>query len=379
MKIKNILCGIAFVLMAAACNDETFYVEAPKITTSTASIVLEGSDAGEAVFTFTANLPWHIEVSAATADASIGDIKVSPREGQGSLRPIDVTITYKANKDLKRDAIISILTQAASASVRFTQPGANDPTEVKGSRETPYKPTDAVKDVKGGSTPAGSVYVRGIVYKIVDLSPKLADGTGYGNATFWISDDGTAPDNDNDAFEVYRAKDYGMVAYSGVVKPKEGDVVTVFGPITQYKETVETKQNEAQILGVNGLGAPYGDGSADSPYNVGKAVAVASALADGVNSPEVYIKGIVSKVKSFSSNYGDFTYYITDDGAHVLDDAKYMQVYAGKSFGGEKFSSEEDLKVGDEVILRGTLANYKGNTPEVNKGSVLIQLNGKTE
>lgn len=379
MKIKNILCGIAFVLMAAACNDETFYVEAPKITTSTASIVLEGSDAGEAVFTFTANLPWHIEVSAATADASIGDIKVSPKEGQGSLRPIEVTITYKANKDLKRDAIISILTNAASASVRFTQPGANDPTEVKGSRETPYKPTDAVKDVKGGSTPAGSVYVRGIVYKIVDLSPKLADGTGYGNATFWISDDGTAPDNDNDAFEVYRAKDYGMVAYSGVVEPKEGDVVTVFGPITQYKETVETKQNEAQILGVNGLGAPYGDGSAESPYNVGKAVAEASALADGVNSGEVYIKGIVSKVKSFSASYGDFTYYITDDGAHVLDDAKYMQVYAGKSFGGEKFSSEEDLKVGDEVILRGTLANYKGNTPEVNKGSVLIQLGGKTE
>ena len=141
----------------------------------------------------------------------------------------------------------------------------------------------------------------------------------------------------------------------------------------------EASYVNGQILGVNGLGAPYGDGSADSPYNVGKAVAVASALADGVNSPEVYIKGIVSKVKSFSSNYGDFTYYITDDGAHVLDDAKYMQVYAGKSFGGEKFSSEEDLKVGDEVILRGTLANYKGNTPEVNKGSVLIQLNGKTE
>ena len=112
---------------------------------------------------------------------------------------------------------------------------------------------------------------------------------------------------------------------------------------------------------------------------MGKAVAEASALADGVNSGEVYIKGIVSKVKSFSASYGDFTYYITDDGAHVLDDAKYMQVYAGKNFGGEKFSSEEDLKVGDEVILKGTLANYKGNTPEVNKGSVLIQLNGKTE
>ena len=70
MKIKNILCGIAFVLMAAACADETFNVEAPKITTSTASIVLENAEAGEAAFTFMANLPWHIEVSAVTADAS---------------------------------------------------------------------------------------------------------------------------------------------------------------------------------------------------------------------------------------------------------------------------------------------------------------------
>lgn len=379
MKIKNILCGIALSLAVVACSEETFNVQAPKITTSTASIVLEGSEAGVAGFTFMANLPWHIVVSAANAESPVNDIKVSPMEGQGSLRPIDITITYKANKDLKRDAVISILTDAASASVRFTQPGANDPTEVKGSRETPYKPSDIVKDVKAGNVPSGSVYVRGIMYKAVDMSAKLLDGSGYGNATFWISDDGTAPDNDNDAFEVFRAKDYGLVAYTGVVEPKVGDVVTIFGPITQYKETVETKQNEAQILGVNGLGAPYGDGSADSPYNVGKAVAVASVLADGVNSGEVYVKGIVSKIKSFSSSYGDFTYYITDDGAHVLDDAKYMQVYAGKSFGGEKFSSEEDLKVGDEVILKGTLANYKGNTPEVNKGSVLIQLNGKTE
>lgn len=373
MKIKNILCGIAFVLSAAACTQETFSVKNPMITTSSASIVLEDSEAGVANFSFSANLPWHIVVSAANADSYVNDIKVSPMEGQGSLRPINVQITYKANKDLKRDAIISILTDAVSASVRFTQPGANDPTEVKGSRETPYKPTDIVKDVKAGNVPAGSVYVRGIMYKAVDMS------INYGNATFWISDDGTAPDNDNDAFEVYRAKDYGMQAYTGVVEPKVGDVVTVFGPITQYKETVETKQNEAQILGVNGLGAPYGEGTAESPYNVGKAVSEASALAEGVNSGEVYIKGIVSKIKSFSSSYGDFTYYITDDGVHVLDDARYMQVYAGKSFGGEKFSSEEDLKVGDEVILRGTLANYKGNTPEVNKGSVLIQLNGKTE
>lgn len=379
MKIKNILYGIAFVLAAAACNEETFSVKDPMVTTSVASIVTESSSAGEAGFTFTANLPWHIVVTAANADSEVKDIKVTPMEGRASQRPVSVTISYNANQDLKRDAIISIVTDAVGASVRFTQPGANDPTEVKGSRETPYKPSDITKDVKAGNTPAGSVYVRGIVYKLVDMSPLLADGTGYGNATFWISDDGSQPDNDNDAFEVFRALDYGMAPFTDVNMPKERDVVTVLGPITQYKETVETKQKEAQILGVNGLGAPYGAGTADSPYNIGKAVKEASALADGVNSDEVYIKGIVSKIKSFSDSYGDFTYYLSDDGVHNLDDAKYMQVYAGKSFGGEKFASADDLKVGDEVIIRGTLANYKSNTPEVNKSSQLIQLNGKTE
>ncbi len=373
MKIKSILCGIAAVLTATACSEETFSVKDPVVTTSQTVCAVEGTAAGTLQFTFNANLPWHIEVSPANAASAVNDIRVTPNHGDGSLLPITVTVKYGANPDLKREAIISILTDAIGASVRFLQPGANDPTEVKGSRETPYIPSDIVKEVKGGKVPSGSVYVRGIMYKAVDLNLE------YGNATFWISDDGTAPDNDNDAFEVYRAKDYGMVAYTGVVEPKAGDVVTILGPITQYKETVETKQNEAQILGVNGLGAPFGTGSAESPYNVGKAVKEASALAEGVNSDEVYIKGIVSKIKSFSDSYGDFTYYITDDGVHVLDDAKYMQVYAGKNFGGEKFASADDLKPGDEVIIKGTLANYKGNTPEVNKGSVLIQLNGKTE
>ena len=341
MKIKNIFSALALVL-AVACNEATFDVKDPKVTTSTAFIVLEDAAAGSVSFELYANLPWHVVVSPMSADDHVADIKVTPTNAQG-------------------------------ASVRFTQPGESDPTEIKGSLETPYKPNDLVADMKAGKVPTEDIYIRGLVSKISSI-----DVAQYHNATFWLTDDGEQPADDNDAFQVFRAKDYGLADITDDGLFKLRDVVTVYGPVTVYNGKVfETQANKAQILAVNGLGTASGDGTSQSPYNIGKAVAAASALPEGTSSEECYIKGVVSKIKSFSESYGDLTYYLTDDGSHVLEDSKYMQVYNGKSFNGEKFSSKEDLKIGDLVVIKGTLTNYKDNTPEVNKGSQLMELNGK--
>ena len=372
MKIKNIISALALVL-AVACNEATFDVKDPTVTTSTAFIVLEDAAAGSVSFELYANLPWHVVVSPMSADDHVADIKVTPSSGQASLRPVTLTVTYKTNKDIKRQAVISIVTNAQGASVRFTQPGESDPTEIKGSLETPYKPNDLVADMKAGKVPTEDIYIRGLVSKISSI-----DVAQYHNATFWLTDDGEQPADDNDAFQVFRAKDYGLADITDDGLFKLRDVVTVYGPVTVYNGKVfETQANKAQILAVNGLGTASGDGTSKSPYNIGKAVAAASALPEGTSSEECYIKGVVSKIKSFSESYGDLTYYLTDDGSHVLEDSKYMQVYNGKSFNGEKFSSKEDLKIGDLVVIKGTLTNYKGNTPEVNKGSQLMELNGK--
>ena len=372
MKLKNIISGVAVILATVACTNDTFNVKDPLVATQQSSYVLETSDAGSFTLVFQSNLPWEIKVTPANAASSVADIKVNPSSGAGSERPISVTVSYKANKDLKREAIISILTQAQGASVRFSQPGENDPTEVKGSLATPYLPYDIVKDIKGGNIPAGDVYIRGIVYKVVEIS------TNYGNATFWMSDDGVAPADDNDAFEVYRAKDYGMVNVAREDLLKEGDVVTVLGPVTQYKETAETKQNAAQVLAVNGLGTAFGEGTEASPYNVG--AAMARILETGETATEeVFVHGVVAEIKEISTSYGNATYYITDDGYMPDNKASVVQVFRGKYFGGEAFTAEDQLKVGDEVVLKGTLVNYKGDTPEVNQGNVIVSLNGKTE
>lgn len=376
MKLKNIILGLAGILAFAACATDTYYAENPIVVVERSSFVLETTAAGETTLTFTSSLPWYIEVTPANATSSVADIKVSPSSGPASLQPVTVSITYKANKILKRDAVISIITKAVGASVRFSQPGDEDPKEIKGSLETPYKPMDIVKDYNSGAVSKGDVlYVRGIVYKLVDISPKKEDGSGYGNATFWISDDGTAPDEDTDAFEVYRALDYGLVDITSEI-PNVGDVVTVYGPVTNYNKTVETEQKKAQILAVNGLGTAFGEGTADSPYNVGKAMAEiekTGATATG----EVFVKGVIAKIKEVSPSYGNATYYITDDGYMPEGkDESYLQVFRGKWFGGENFTSENQIKVGDEVVVKGTLVKYNDKTPEVNQGNEIVLLNG---
>ena len=212
----------------------------------------------------------------------------------------------------------------------------------------------------------------------MDLSPKKEDGSGFGNATFWISDDGTAPDDDNEAFEVYRAKDFGMADITNGELLKVGDLVTVYGPVTKYNKTVETDQNKAQIIAVNGVGSPFGAGTDDLPYNVGMALNRCQETGTTATE-ELLVKGIVCKVNVVDITAGKVTYWISDDGYMPESETSVLQIFRGKWFGGESFTSEDQLKVGDEVVLKGTLVYYDGKTPEMNAGNQIVLLNGETE
>lgn len=123
-----------------------------------------------------------------------------------------------------------------------------------------------------------------------------------------------------------------------------------------------------------------GEGTLESPYDVAKALEVANALNDGeYTDTKVYVKGIVSSIKNASgiAKYGNIDFYISDDGK---DDAETrFLVFQSLYLGGAKFTSEDQLKVGDEVVIYGKLTNYMGNTPETEgKGQTFIySLNGK--
>ena len=116
-----------------------------------------------------------------------------------------------------------------------------------------------------------------------------------------------------------------------------------------------------------------GDGTAASPYTAAKATDVASALTADQQVADVYVKGTVKSIKEISTSYGNATYALTD-----ADGAAAFQIYRGKYFGGEKFTSADQLKVGDVVVVKGTLVNYMGNTPQFTTGSEIVELNGQT-
>ena len=88
----------------------------------------------------------------------------------------------------------------------------------------------------------------------------------------------------------------------------------------------------------------------------------------------VLVKGIICKIDEISTSYGNATYYLSEDGtmsgsyteAGDGDDGNWFEVYRGYWIGGEKFTKGDEIAVGDEVTVKGTLTLYKG-IPETNQ------------
>lgn len=114
---------------------------------------------------------------------------------------------------------------------------------------------------------------------------------------------------------------------------------------------------------------PAGEGTLESPYNVAK---VLELIRSGNNTDsEVYIKGIVSDISEIGGSYGNATYTIVDKKG-----LEAFTIFRGYYLNGDKFTSADQLKAGDEVVVLGKLINYNG-TPETAQGSKIISINGQ--
>ena len=124
---------------------------------------------------------------------------------------------------------------------------------------------------------------------------------------------------------------------------------------------------------VPSAGEPKGTGTAADPFNI---AGIIKYIEDGGSADqEVYTKGKVVSVKagSFDATYGSLKYYISDDGT------TNNQFYVYNGYAGPnrtKFSGEDALKPGAEVVICGKAKNYNG-TNEYDTGNYLVSLNGK--
>jgi hypothetical protein len=220
--------------------------------------------------------------------------------------------------------------------------------------------------LESGENLPEKVYITGVV---VDITENY--NGGHGNAQFKIAD----YEDSNKTFEIYRAKYLNNQSWQeGQDILEFGDSVVVYGTVTNYNGTLETAQNDAYLVYLNGQTGdgggneptpgvePEGDGSLENPYNVAGIIAYVSTFEANEQSPnDVYIKGKVASIKEnydeADPQYGNATYYISDDGNN--DNTFY--IYHSYYLGNTKYTSGDVLKVGDEVIVCGKVTNYVGD------------------
>ena len=241
-----------------------------------------------------------------------------------------------------------------------------------GTVENPYSVASALYLITEGKITEDNVYVEGIISKIDEI-----DTGTYGNAIYYISDDGTTANQ----LEVFHGFYLNKAKFKSGTEIKVGDKVIVYGQLVYYNQRTPEFTQGNYIYSLNGQAGgdtPTGEtiGSLDNPKTCAEALALINALADGAESDgNAYVKGKVVKVTTNQTNfekYGNLNYWISDDGSET----NQIQVYSGDGLNGEKFKSITDIGPGDEVVVFGKLYKYVKDgkmTPEINKGNYLVK------
>ena len=131
--------------------------------------------------------------------------------------------------------------------------------------------------------------------------------------------------------------------------------------------TYNTSETVTKEITLTQGGDPNTPGTEDNPYTVAQARAAIDA---GTGVTGVYVSGIVSQVDSYNSTYHSITYWISDDGTTTSDQ---FEVYSGKGINGADFSSVNDIKVGDVVVVYGDIKKYNSDY-EFNYNNELVSL-----
>ena len=116
-----------------------------------------------------------------------------------------------------------------------------------------------------------------------------------------------------------------------------------------------------------------GTGTKDDPFNI---VAAQNYITKGEGlDKEVYVKGIVVSVQEINTQYGNATYYISDDGTTT----NQFYVFRGKALGNVKFTDSNKIKKGDKVVICGKLMTHTNGVKQLGQGNYIYSLNGQVQ
>ncbi len=255
-----------------------------------------------------------IEAIIASGSKGVFAAQVGTVTGDGTTVGSSVTWEGSTTEEL-------ILT--ASKQVRFTYLIVTYTTSGGGEVvETVAKPTFSV--------------ASGVFTEPFDLTLSAAEGN-----TIYYTLDGSNPTVDSDIYD--------------------GEAIR----ISEYTEVKATAVN-AQGVASNVATATYAFQNTENT-----AMTVAEALAwieEGKDATtEQYIAGYITAIENVNLQYGNAEYSIAD----AIDGTDVLLVYRGNYLNGDKFTAEDQIKVGDKVLIYGKLKDYNG-TPEVDSYSRIV-------
>lgn len=277
---------------------------------------------------------------------------VLPNSGAGRK----ATVAFVTSSGGKQYTAEAVITQEANV-----LPHGENPDD-------PFSVAEAIAKCEAiGSTSDGVIYyAKGIISSISSV-----DTGSYGNATFNISDDGT----DDNALTCFRSYFLDNAKFTAEDQIGVGDEVIITGKLVNYKGT--TPEFSGNVYVYKHTKASNDPGTRSNPFNIAQAI----AFIDGGGTGEVYVQGVVSELVSggFSAQYGNGTFWISDDGTKYNDPAKDFEAYRVYWLGNQKWvEGDAQIAVGDKVVLFGELTKYK-TTYETNQNKAYVySVNGKT-
>ena len=234
-----------------------------------------------------------------------------------------------------------------------------------GTLADPYNATAAnayIATLASGAESDKDIYVKGKVSSI-----KEAFTTQYGNASFYLSDNG---DDKEEQFYVFRTLYLGNKKYTEGDQIKAGDEIIVCGKVVNYMgNTPETAANKSYVYSLNGKTEGGGGGESSSEV---KTISIADFNAAPVSDTWYQLTGTVKNLKD-GDQYGNFD----------LEDATgSVYVYGLLSEkGGEKkmfqdLVAAKGIKEGSKITIIGNRGEYNGKIEVLNAYFVSIEGGG---
>ena len=250
-----------------------------------------------------------------------------------------------------------------------------------GTLADPYNAAGAnayISSLAADTESSNDIYIKG---KLVKYASNGEFNTQYGNASFYLSDDGT---ESGEQFYVFRTLYLGNVKYESGETPKAKDEIIICGKVVNYKgNTPETAANKSYIYSLNGktsaggggggdTGGAKGTGTQSDPFNVAAAIAKCKEVGETASTDKYYIKGIADADYTVNS-YKNVEVDIVD----AAGSSDKFKVFRVKDKDGKGIKEGYKIAKGATIIVYGPVVNYKGNTPETATGAYLVSVNGQ--